>query len=164
MTTQPKNVIISGVTLNYARLDTPAENPFGGAPTWEAQLESSDRSVFAEVEGMGMKVKESGNGTFTVSVRRKSETNDGRPMDPVRVVDANKAPLDGNVRRKIGNGSKGNVIVWAAPYEYMKKTGITFSLTAVQVTDLVEYTGGNGDIDFDVIGGAPEGTPDADMF
>ena len=162
MTTQPKNVIVSNVTINYARLDTPAENPFGGAPNWEAQLESSDRAAFAEVEAMGMKVKEK-DGKFTVSVRRKSETNDGRPMDPVRVVDANKAPLDSQTRRKIGNGSVGNVILWAAPYEYMKRTGITFSLTAVQVTDLVEYSGGNGDIDFDVIG-SEDGTPNADMF
>ena len=109
-----------------------------------------------------MKVKEK-DGKFTVSVRRKSETNDGRPMDPVRVVDANKAPLDSQTRRKIGNGSVGNVILWAAPYEYMKRTGITFSLTAVQITDLVEYSGGNGDIDFDVIGSS-DGTPNADMF
>ena len=45
----------------------------------------------------------------------------------------------------------------------MKRTGITFSLTAVQITDLVEYSGGNGDIDFDVIGSS-DGTPNADMF
>ena len=147
----PKNVLVSDVTLNWARLDTPVDNPFGGPAAWEVQISTSDRSKLAELESMGAKVKEA-DGMFTISLRRKSESSQGAPMDPVRVVDAQKQPMDSTARRKIGNGSKGNVIVWAAPYEYMKRKGITFSLTAVQVVDLVEYSGGGSDVDFDIVG------------
>ena len=42
---------------------------------------------------------------------------------------------------KIGNGSTGNVIVFQYEYNAAGREGITSSLTAVQVTDLVEYTG-----------------------
>ena len=58
-------------------------------------------------------------------------------MDPVRVVDSAVTPIEN--RRSIGNGSKGNVIVWQYPYEAMGRSGVASSLTAVQVTDLVEY-------------------------
>lgn len=152
MITQPRNILIKDVTINWARLDAPADNPFGGAPSWEIQAASPDRSVFADLEAAGAKVKTTEEGVFTVSLRRKSQTRDGNPMEPVRVVDANKAPMDSVARRKIGNGSTGNVIVWAAPYEYMKKPGVTLSLTAVQVVDMVEYSGGEASVDFDIIG------------
>ena len=156
MISQPKNILIKNVNLNYARLVTPVENPFeqGGAPSWELQAVSSDRDTFAEYEAAGGKVKEVEAG-YAVSLRRKAQRRDGSPMEPVRVVDVNKAPMDDSTRRKIGNGSAGNVIVWAAPYEYMKKKGVTFSLTAVQVVDLVEYVA-NADVDFDMIGTSEE--------
>ena len=53
-------------------------------------------------------------------------------------------------RSKIGNGSKGNVIVYQMPYEFAGQTGITNILVAVQVTEMVEFSG-TGGIDFDVI-------------
>ena len=161
---QPKNVLLSNVTLNWARLDTPVDNPFGGAPSWEVQAASADKSVFAEMEALGAKVKEA-DGLFTVSLRRKSERADGSTMDPVRVVDGQKNPMDSTARRKIGNGSKGNIIVWCAPYEYMKRKGVTFSLTAVQVTELEEYTGGTGGVDFDIVGDSSSPSSEsADLF
>ena len=159
MLTEPKNIMISGVTLNWARLDTPADNPFGGAPSWEVQIETADKAQAKALQDDGLNVKEA-DGTFTVSLRRKSETKDGSPMAPVRVVDAAKNPIDGANRRKIGNGSTGNVIVWLAPYEYAGKKGITASLTAVQVTDMVEYSA-EASMDFDSVSANEE---TADLF
>lgn len=158
---QPKNVLVKDVELNWARLDTPMDNPFGGPASWEVQIAADSKEALADLESLGAKVKEK-DGKFTVSLRRKAETKDGAPMEPVRVVDSNKAPMDGPARRKIGNGSRGNVIVWAAPFEYMKRTGVTFSLTAVQVVDLVEYSGGGDSVDFDIVGGGAEEA--ADLF
>ena len=42
MLTQPKNLIITDVELNWARLDTPADNPFGGEKAWELQIATTD--------------------------------------------------------------------------------------------------------------------------
>ena len=78
-------------------------------------------------------------------VKRKAIKADGSAMDPVRVVDAQKMPLAR--RSSIGNGSTGNVIVWQAPYNTAGRSGIANSLTAVQVTNLVEYTAGGADFD-----------------
>ena len=158
MTTQPKNLLITDVELNWAKLDSPAPNPFGGPASWELQIATSDKAKAEELKGMGLNVKEK-EGMFTVNTRRKSVKADGSPMDPVRVVDATKLPLEN--RRSIGNGSKGNVILWAAPYEAMGRKGVSFSLTAVQVTELVEYTGGSS-VDFDVVG--TEAPTEAPMF
>ena len=165
MLTQPKNLIIKDVEINWARLDTPAPNPFGGAPSWELQAVTTDKALAKELSDNGLKVKES-DGQFSVSLRRKSVTKDGTDMEPVRVVDAQKMPITGNDRRKIGNGSRGNIIVWLAPYEYAGRTGITSSLTAVQITELNEYTGAAEQPDFDVVaesGTSPEAEA-ADLF
>ena len=109
-----------------------------------------------------MNVKERG-GKFVVALKRKAVKADGSPMDPVRVVDANKAPIMD--RRSIGNGSIGNVIVWQAPYEVQGRKGISNSLTAVQVTTLEVYSGGSNNVDFDVVGeDAPAGTDAAALF
>ena len=164
MLTQPKNLIVTDVELNWARLDTPAANPFGGEPNWELQIATTDADKAAELKANDLNVKES-DGTFTVSLRRKSVTKDGSPMEPVRVVDSQKLPIAAADRRKIGNGSRGNVIVWLAPYEYAGRKGVTSSLTAVQVTDLQEYSGGGDSMDFDVVGEAPSAdAANADMF
>lgn len=160
MITEPKNLLVSDVELNWARLDTPSENPFGGPAAWEVQIATTDKAKADELSANGLKVKES-DGKFTVSLRRKSETKDGAAMDPVRVVDAAKLPIAGPDRRKIGNGSKGNVIIWLAPYEYAGRTGITSSLTAIQITHLEEYSGSTA-VDFDAV--SVDGGEAADMF
>ena len=158
--TSPRNFLISDVELNWARLDTPADNPFGGPAAWEVQIATADKAKADEMKAAGINVKEK-DGQFVANLRRKSVRADGNPMDPVRVVDANKQVMDSSARRKIGNGSKGNVIVWQAPYENMGRKGVSNSLTAVQVVDLQEYSGGSS-VDFDVVGGQ-EGEA-ADLF
>ncbi len=158
--TQPTNILVSDVTLNWARLDTAYEGKYGAA--WEVQIESADRSKLKGLEEAGMNIKEN-DGTFSASLRRKATSAEGIAMDPVRVVDANKAPMDSAARRKIGNGSKGSVIVWAAPYDNKFGKGTTFSLTAVQVVEVVEYISEvEGVADFDMVA-VDTNTPEA-MF
>ena len=132
---QPKNVLINDVELNWARLDTPV-SPFGTSQ-WELQIATSDKKKVKELKDLGLNVKEK-DGKSIVSLKRKAVRADGTPMEPVRVVDINRNPIMN--RRSIGNGSKGNVILWSYPYDVMGRKGVGFSLTAVQVTDLVEYT------------------------
>ena len=94
--------------------------------------------------------------------KRKAVKADGNPMDPVRVVDAQKAPIMD--RRSIGNGSVGNVIVWQSPYEYAGRSGVSSSLTAVQITKLEEYTPKTDNVDFDIVGSEAPAESPADLF
>ena len=162
MISQPRNYLVSNVELNWARLDTPSENPFGGPASWELQIATTDKAVADDLKANHLPVKEK-DGKFVVSLRRKSVKADGSAMDPVRVVDAQKNPIQGSDRRKIGNGSTGNVIIWQAPYNAPGRSGISNSLTAVQVVDLQEFSGGDAGVDFDVVS-SEESSTDAPMF
>ena len=155
---KPRNLLISDVTLNWARLDTPV-SPFG-TPQWELQIATTDKAKADQMRLDHLNVKEK-DGEFTVSLKRKATRADGQAMDQVRLVDADKTPMTN--RSSIGNGSTGNVIVWQAPYNQAGRSGIASSLTAVQVTDLVVYTGGSS-VDFDIVEGATPATTEADIF
>ena len=154
---KPRNFLISDVELNWARLDTPV-SPFG-APQWELQVATTDAAKAADLKANHMNVKEK-DGKFTVSLKRKAMKADGTAMEAVRVVDATKMPIEN--RSSIGNGSRGNVIVWQAAYDTAGRSGISNSLTAVQVTELVEYTPGG--VDFDIVEGSAPEAPSADLF
>ena len=158
MLTSPRNFLISDVELNWVKVDQPV-SPFG-APQWEVQIATTDKAVADVWSANHMKVKEQ-DGKFVSNLKRKAVKADGNPMDPVRVVDAQKAPIID--RRSIGNGSIGNVIVWQSPYEYAGRSGVSSSLTAVQITKLEEYKSSSS-VDFDVVGEAPAVSEEAPLF
>jgi len=140
---KPRNYKITDVELNWAKLVSPV-SPFG-TPQWELQIATTDAEKAEELKANFLNVKEK-DGKYIVALKRKAVKANGEPMEPPRVVGKDLQPLA--EAGKIGNGSKGNVIVWQAPYETMGRSGISNSLTAVQVTEMIEYTGGTG---FDVI-------------
>lgn len=156
----PRNHKILDVELNWAKLNTPT-SPFG-TPQYELQIATTDKAVAEDLKANYFNVKEK-DGKFVVSLKRKAQKADGSDNGAPRVVDAKLAPFTGN----IGNGSRGNVIVWQYPYEAMGRKGVASSLTAVQIVDLVEYTGGSS-VDFEAIdtASAEEPTPAsaADLF
>ena len=155
----PRNFLISNVELNWAKLDQPV-SPFGAAQ-WELQIATTDKAVAEDLKANHLKAKEV-DGKFVVNLKRKAVKADGNPMDPVRVVDATKAPVTD--RRSIGNGSIGNVIVWQSPFEYAGRAGISSSLTAVQITKLEEYTPKTDNVDFDIVGSEAPAESPADLF
>jgi len=142
---QPRNFKIMGAELNWARLDTPV-NPFG-TEQYELQIATDDKAMAADWKANHLNVKEK-DGKFVVSLKRKAKKADGSDNGKVRVVDAALAPIE-NVR-SLGNGSKGNVIVFQYPYSAMGRSGIASSLTAVQVTEFVEYKS-DAAVDFDAV-------------
>lgn len=142
---KPRNYLIRDIILNWCRLDKPV-NPFG-TEQYEAQLETRDKAKADELKANHLNVKEKEAGVYTVSLKRKAKRADGSDNGKVQVV-GTKASDVIDVR-SIGNGSKGNVIIWQYPYEAMGRSGIASSLTKIQITDLVEYTGAN-DVDFEM--------------
>ena len=129
----PNNYLIENVELNWARLSAPV-TPFGnGTAQWELQIATTDPVLAGQMGENNLNVKEK-DGKYVVALKRKAIKADGIPMTPVRVVDAQKNPIADS--SSIGNGSKGNVIVWQYDYEYAGKKGIANSLTAVSYTHL----------------------------
>ena len=140
------NVRIDGVELHWARLVTPFKNQFGGE-NFELQIKASaDRKD--ELEAAGLKVKETEDGMVMANLKRKAQKANGEMNEAPRVVNAQREAMSADEIRGIGNGSMGNVIIYKFDYTFGGNSGVSHSLTAVQVTDLVKY---EGSVDFDVV-------------
>ena len=157
----PRNYKIEGAELNWAKLSKPVQNPFNKEEyQYELQIATTDAEVAKEWAANHLNVKtDKKTGKFVVSLRRKAKKANGEDNGPVRVVDGNLAPFD--KVNSIGNGSIGNVIVFQYEWSNMGRTGISSSLTAVQITQYEEYTPENA-VDFSVVGGGEEPQENAD--
>jgi len=135
--------ILRNVTLNYLKVDpSKPVSPFGTLQ-WEVQIEvSEDRQD--EIAEMG-KLRTLENGNVAINIKRKALKHDGSPNFPVALVDAQKKTIE--VFNNIGNGSTGNVKVYRNEYDVAGRQGISTSLSAIQITNLIEYT---GSVDFDI--------------
>jgi len=139
--------IIRDVTLNYVKVDP--ENPTDpfGTLQWECQIVApADRAAELEAYGSVKPVKDDPS-RVAVNLKRKALRKDGTENDPVVLVDGQKQPI--NPKIKVGNGSKGNVKVYRREYGVAGRQGISTIMTAIQVTNLIEYT---GSVDFDIEG------------
>lgn len=146
-----RNFRIDDVELNWAKLDKPV-SPFGTLQ-WELQIATTDAAKAKELSDNYLNVKDK-DGVFTVSLKRKAVKADGNPNKPVTVVDGNTNEMDAS---KIGNGSRGNVIVYQYSYDMMGRKGVGTSLSGVQVTDLKEYNPSASG--FDIVGGGTKEAP-----
>ena len=141
-----ENVRIDNVELHWAKLVTPFKNQFGGE-NYELQI-VADADRQGELEAAGLKVKMLEDGRLSANLKRKAMKANGEANGAPRVVDATRQAMSDDQARAIGNGSTGNVIVYKFDYDFAGNKGVSTSLTAVQVTDLVEYS---GSVDFDVV-------------
>lgn len=159
----PKNVLIENVEFMYPRLASPIENPFSKKMQYEMLIVVPEsRKAELEANHLSPKPVKDRDGFVGVSVRRNAVKANGEDNGKVRVVDADKQPIE--AVSSIGNGSSGNVILFQYPWENMGRKGISSSLTAVQVVDLKVYEASDS-VDFDIIGGsdAPAGES-SDLF
>jgi hypothetical protein len=165
------NAIIKDVVLYWVHLGTPV-SPFG-TDIYDLQVQVPKKRA-KELEGFGPlkdAVDKEGKKTGFVSLnlKKKAFKADGSPAAKVRVVDGNKKVIEDV--DSIGNGSVGNVIVMQKPYEIkapngkVTKSGISTTLSAVQVTKLVKYES-KGALDmFESEGGDDEDSgDDSGMF
>jgi len=120
-------------------------------PRWEIEAELTDEQA-AMFSDAGVKLKED-EGVKLIRFKRNvtGTKKDGTKydLDPPKVVDAHKTPLD----KLVGNGSLVNIAYELREWNVAGNTGVKPSLNAVQVLELVEYSGGGGGADeFDDVG------------
>jgi hypothetical protein len=109
----------------------------------DVAIDDTTRKALAK-EGLGSYIKNKGDerGDF-VSFKRKELKSDGTKAKPIRIVDHNGQ--DWPAKKLIGNGSTVNVKYLINEYEYNGKKGKKPGILAIQVWDLVEYEGKDGD-------------------
>lgn len=136
---------IDDVEINYPKLTTPVDPWKTGQFQYEMQIATTDATKADEWRAHHLNVKTEINkdtkeptGKFIVSIKRKAAKADGSDNGAPRVVDAAAQPIDAS---NLGNGSRGNVIVYQMAYNVAGREGISNSLTAVQITKFEEYTG-----------------------
>lgn len=151
---QPRNYRIDNAEFWYAKLDKPV-NPFG-TEQWELMVATDDAGVAEEWKKNHLPVKQKtldGKEMMTVSLKRKTFKANGEENGPVRMVNADLTPFTD--RNSIGNGSRGNVIVFQYPWENMGRKGIASSLTSIQMVEFKRFTPTAGGVDFTAVVGAP---------
>jgi hypothetical protein len=148
--------LFQNVEFNYFK-NKPVN--FKGKDQWEVSIKTNDPAQAEEWENGHLNVRHNGTSTkmpteWTSSLNRKVFKNDGTPNEPVRVVDETRRPYSEEERKKIGNGSRGNVIVWQGHYDNEHGKGVSKSLTAMQIPrDMLQvYEGSMETVDFDLIG------------
>lgn len=118
-----------------------------------------DKEKAVQLKKEGLPVKKNDDGEFILKAKRKAKRKDGSDNTKPRVVDGNKNP----VSDLIGNGSLCNVQYQTFDWSYAGKSGIGVDLIAVQVLELVPYSGGVED-EFDTVGDTTVKTGDPDDF
>ena len=144
----PRNYKIMDVELNWARLAQPVKTRFNQIE-YQLQIATTDKKQAQEWKENFLNVKEK-DGVFTVALKRKAFKADGTEMPAPVVVDPGLNPIE-NVR-ELGNESRGNVIVWQAPYDNNFGKGVTTSINAVQITHFKKYVP-DATSGFEAIGG-----------
>ena len=133
-----KTVVIKDVEFNWANVINP-KSPFGTLQ-WDIQVVTYDAAKAEEMKAAGINLKKDGN-KFYGNVKRKTVSAKGQPMS---------APIVKGVEegQSIGNGSKGNLKVFSYDYNVGGRSGTSAMLVGINVTDLVEYSGGSSNEDF----------------
>lgn len=128
-------------------------------PCWKVTLKMTDNEA-AKLRKVGIKPKRDDDGVFEYTFKRLVTKRGGFGENkPPRVVDANKNPMEGTI---IGNDSVVNV-QWAPfSWEYKGKKGVSADFQAIQVVELVPYTGGSDKDEFDSVGESPAQTNTAE--
>lgn len=137
-------MIIENVKLLWARLGSNAGTKFKSEEKqWSVDIVLNEEQAKKwEASGVnpGVKFKD---GEHIIKVKKDCAwKKSGDQKTPPMVVNEFGEPLDPLI---IGNGSVGNVQMSIRDWEFMGEKGKTAELVAVQVLDLQEYTGGNGD-------------------
>jgi hypothetical protein len=170
MINEKRTVIVRDVELHWAKLNK-AVDSFGDMK-WEVQCRVHDKDIADKLKKdmfLNIKSDEDDNGDkywrFNVQRKLYKAGQDALPEhereknSPPEVLNGNRDPITAS----IGNGSKGNLKLFQAPYDYKGKKGVSTVLTAVQVTELKVYEQ-NSSVDFDLVDdNIPENAATADF-
>lgn len=151
-----RQYLFKDVEFNYFK-NKPVS--YKGNMQWEVSIKTTSPEQAEEWEREHLSVRHNGSSTklpteWVVSLNRKTHKRDGEEQEPVRVVDENLKAYTQEERNKIGNESRGNVIVWQGHYSNEHGKGVSTSLTAMQIPrdKMKVYEGSMETVDFNNLG------------
>ncbi len=143
-------MIISNVELHWNKLGTKIDQGFdGNSPAWTTEMRTRDKdqSENWKAAGLNVKTKDDEDGLFwACTVKKPTHTKDGRPQVAPPVVGKDKMPFADP--DSIGNGTVANIKIHTFDYNYNGREGVGFRLDAIQIIDLVEFSGGKPAVDY----------------
>ena len=125
------NFVLKDVPVKWAHVLEP-DTKFEHAWKIDAIL---DKDMADSMAAAGFGVKESDDGEFSLTIKTKCKTKNGKDNRAPKVVGRDLAPFT----EPIGNGSVCNIKVWAKYIEVSGKTYLPAYLDGVQVVDHVAY-------------------------
>ena len=150
-------------TLNYTFINGDGRDNLSGVAQYSTQLVLSETEAAPLLEeinalwtasgikknpkSMGYKTLEDGNIAF--NFKTNVENKFGKTK--IKVFDARGKEADFS-EIMIGNGSRGRVGTTMAIYDQPAQSGVTLYLNKLQIIELLEYTGGDGE-SFDAVEG-----------
>jgi hypothetical protein len=148
---KPRNYKLPNMIIDWVKTETPVEFPIGsGQWSWSVTAKTNDLQIAANMHQNGFKMRpeydrikgEDGKyvngdqtGCYLTSLRRKTQTKDGKARKPVLVFDHNVRPVESTAH--VGNGSVANINVFQYAWEFMGKAGVSTDLVGLQLVDIV---------------------------
>ena len=138
-------MILENVKINWSRLGDNAGNKYmSDEKEWSVDAVLSDEQAESWLSSgvkPALKVKD---GVKFVKLRKDCIwKKSGDPKKAPIVVDKFNEPVDPTM---IGNGTVANVQISIREWEYQGQKGKSAELVAVQILELVEFSGGGGDL------------------
>ena len=133
-----RNYFVKDVELRYVRLDKPFVGKFGTQYEMAIVVPAGREEEF-KANNLG-NFKTDKDGATIVNLKR------GEKQPAPRVINGQKVDLTEAEVKAIGNGSKGTVKLRQWKHDF-NGGGIANMIDAVQITDYVEYVGGDDGFD-----------------
>jgi hypothetical protein len=141
-------MLLNNVKLMWCKVGSNAGTKYGSEEKeWSVDCICSDEQSKNWVESQhATKERVTDDGEKFIKLTKNLVKRDGNPAQSIKVIDKHGKDVDPLI---VGNGSKANVQYTTFEWEMAGRSGVKAILTALQITDLVEYSG-HGTSEFEI--------------
>ena len=141
-------MLLNNVEIMWCKVGSNAGTKYGSEEKeWSVDCICSDEQSKKWVKDKhATKERTMDDGRKFIKLTKNLIKRDGNPAQPIKVIDRHGNDVDPLI---VGNGSKANVQYTTFEWEMAGRSGVKAILTALQITDLVEYSG-HGVTEFDI--------------
>jgi hypothetical protein len=133
-------MLLNNVELMWCKVGSNAGTKYGSEEKeWSVDCICSDKQSKDWVKSEhATKERTTEDGKKFIKLTKNCIKRDGNPAQSIKVIDKHGTDVD---PLTVGNGSKANVQYTTFEWEMAGRSGVKAILTALQITDLIEYSG-----------------------
>jgi len=141
-------MLLNNIELMWCKVGKNAGTKYGSEEKeWSVDCLCSDKQSKNWVKSEhATKERVTEDGKKFIKLTKNCIKRDGNPAQLIKVIDKHGNDVD---PLTVGNGSKANVQYTTFEWEMAGRSGVKAILTALQITDLVEYSG-HGTSEFEI--------------